>query len=122
LNVVSLLSAAITCWRAKLINWQVGLPVLVVAVILSPLGALLTQRVNKSVLLLLNWLGLDPKVAAGTTTHAQFAGEPHGHHSSEADARGHGFEPAAQGRHARMAEAIADCDVLLARGMGARGI
>lgn len=126
LNVVSLLFAAITYWRAKLINWRVGLPVLVVAVILSPLGALLTPRVNKSVLLwmfagflvfagtmmlffkarkrekemrravevgagvgvggvagflggllgvgggnfivpVLNWLGLDPKVAAGTT-------------------------------------------------------
>ena len=126
LNVVSLLFAAITYWRAKLINWRVGLPVLVTAVILSPLGALLTPRVNKSVLLwmfagflvfagimmlffkarkrekemaraveagagvgvggvagflggllgvgggnfivpVLNWLGLDPKVAAGTT-------------------------------------------------------
>jgi len=51
--------------------------------------------------------------------HAQFAGEPHGAHGSGADARGHGFEPEAQGRHARMVEAIADCDVLLARGMGA---
>ena len=40
LNVVSLLFAAITYWRAKLINWRVGLPVLVTAVILSPLGAL----------------------------------------------------------------------------------
>ncbi len=126
LNVVSLLFAAINYWRAKLINWPVGLPVLVTAVILSPLGALLTPRVNKSVLLwmfsgflvfagimmlffqarrrkkemgrvveaaagvgvggvagflggllgvgggnfivpVLNWLGLDPKVAAGTT-------------------------------------------------------
>ena len=47
LNVVSLLFAAITYWRAKLINWRVGLPVLVTAVILSPLGALLTPRVNK---------------------------------------------------------------------------
>ncbi len=44
LNVVSLLFAAITYWRAKLINWRVGLPVLVTAVILSPLGALLTPR------------------------------------------------------------------------------
>jgi uncharacterized membrane protein YfcA len=126
LNVVSLLFAAISYWRAKLINWRVGLPVLVTAVVLSPLGALLTPRVNKSILLwmfagflvfagimmlffnarkrekemgravqagagvgvggvagflggllgvgggnfivpVLNWLGLDPKVAAGTT-------------------------------------------------------
>jgi uncharacterized protein len=51
LNVVSLLFAAINYWRAKLINWRVGLPVLVVAVILSPLGARLTPHVNKSVLL-----------------------------------------------------------------------
>ena len=50
--------------------------------------------------------------------HAHFAGEneEHGH---EADPRGHGFDPAAQNRHARMATAIADCEVLLARGMGA---
>lgn len=51
--------------------------------------------------------------------HAQFAGEPHNEESHGADPRGHGFDPAAQNRHARMAAAIADCDVLLARGMGA---
>jgi len=50
--------------------------------------------------------------------HAQFAGEPD-EHSHEADPRGHGFDATAQSRHARMAAAIADCDVLLARGMGA---
>jgi predicted Fe-Mo cluster-binding NifX family protein len=50
--------------------------------------------------------------------HAQFAGE-HEEVGREADPRGHGFDPAAQSRHARMAAAIADCDVLLARGMGA---
>jgi predicted Fe-Mo cluster-binding NifX family protein len=48
--------------------------------------------------------------------HAHFAGEHH--HGHGADPRGHGFDPAAQSRHARMIEAIADCDVLLARGMG----
>jgi predicted Fe-Mo cluster-binding NifX family protein len=50
--------------------------------------------------------------------HDQFAGghEEHGH---AADPRGHGFDPAAQDRHARMTVAIADCHVLLARGMGA---
>ncbi|MGQ9490399.1 MAG: NifB/NifX family molybdenum-iron cluster-binding protein [Anaerolineae bacterium] len=51
--------------------------------------------------------------------HAQFAGEPHAEEAHGADPRGHGFDPAAQDRHARMAAAIADCDVLLARGMGA---
>jgi hypothetical protein len=126
LNVVSLLFATINYWRGKLINWRVGIPVLIAAVILSPLGARLTAFVNKDVLLALfaaflvfagammlffkprqreqalsrpvevgvgvgvgsaagflggllgvgggnfilpvfNWMGLDPKVAAGTT-------------------------------------------------------
>lgn len=48
--------------------------------------------------------------------HAQFSGEPH---VEGEDPRGHGFDPAAQSRHASMAAAIADCQVLLARGMGA---
>lgn len=51
--------------------------------------------------------------------HAQFAGEPHAEEAHGADPRGHGFDPAAQDRHSRMAAAIADCEVLLARGMGA---
>ena len=51
-------------------------------------------------------------------SHAQFAGEPHGRHGAQASL-GHGFEPESQNRHARMAETIGDCDVLLARGMGA---
>jgi len=126
LNVVSLMFATINYWRGKLINWRVGLPVLIAAVILSPLGARLTASVNKTLLLgmfsaflvfagimmlfykakkrkeplsrpveiaagtgvgsvagflggllgvgggnfilpVLNWLGLDTKVAAGTT-------------------------------------------------------
>ena len=50
--------------------------------------------------------------------HAQFSGEA-GDGAREADPRGHGFDPTAQDRHARMAVAIADCEVLLARGMGA---
>ena len=50
--------------------------------------------------------------------HAQFSGGP-GEAAREPDPRGHGFDPAAQDRHARMAEAIADCEVMLARGMGA---
>jgi hypothetical protein len=126
LNVVSLLFATINYWRGKLINFRVGLPVLIVAVILSPFGARLTPYVDKRLLLglfaaflvfagfmmlfyqakkrerelsrsvevsagagvgavagffggllgvgggnfilpVLNWLGLDAKVAAGTT-------------------------------------------------------
>ncbi len=126
LNVVSLLFATINYWRGRLIQWRVGLPVLVMAVILSPLGARLTASVDKKILLamfaaflvfagammlfyrakkreqalarpveiaagagvgsvagflggllgvgggnfilpVLNWLGLDAKVAAGTT-------------------------------------------------------
>lgn len=49
--------------------------------------------------------------------HAQFAGSEE--HSHQADARGHGFNPDAQPRHANMAAAISDCQVLIARGMGA---
>lgn len=51
LNVVSLLFATINYWRGKLINWRVGLPVLIVAVILSPIGARLTPYVDKKLLL-----------------------------------------------------------------------
>jgi uncharacterized membrane protein YfcA len=51
LNVVSLLFATINYWRGKLINWRMGLPVLIAAVILSPVGALMTRNVNKTVLL-----------------------------------------------------------------------
>jgi uncharacterized membrane protein YfcA len=126
LNVVSLLFAAINYWRGKLINWRMGLPVLVMAVLLAPLGARLTPFVDTRLLLglftaflifagammlfyrarkreqslsraaevgagagvgsvagflggllgvgggnfvvpVLSWIGLDPKVAAGTT-------------------------------------------------------
>ena len=48
--------------------------------------------------------------------HAQFGGETHAEGN---DPRGHGFDPAAQDRHTRMAEAIADCQALLCGGMGA---
>jgi predicted Fe-Mo cluster-binding NifX family protein len=40
------------------------------------------------------------------STHVHLEGEPHG------------FDPAAQDTHSRMAAPITDCDVLLARGMG----
>ena len=53
LNVVSLLFATINYWRGKLINLRVGLPVLVMAVILSPFGARLTASVDKTLLLAL---------------------------------------------------------------------
>ena len=39
---------------------------------------------------------------------------PHDHH-----AEGHGMDARAKGRHAQMMGAISDCEVLLARGMGA---
>ncbi len=50
--------------------------------------------------------------------HNQFGGEAHEESHGE-DPRGHGFAPAEQDRHARMVVAIADCEVLLAGGMGA---
>ena len=48
--------------------------------------------------------------------HAHFNGEAH---AEGGDARGHGFDAASQSRHAQMVDAISDCQVLLARGMGA---
>ncbi len=48
--------------------------------------------------------------------HAHFTGEPH---EEERPGQPHGFGPISQDRHARMAEAIADCNVLLCGGMGA---
>lgn len=51
LNVVSLMFAAFNYWRGKLINWRVGLPILITAVILSPIGARLTPYVDKNLLL-----------------------------------------------------------------------
>jgi len=51
LNTLSLLMASISYWRGKLINWRIGLPILVAAVILSPLGAMLTPVVDKKILL-----------------------------------------------------------------------
>ena len=49
-------------------------------------------------------------------SHAQFQSEGHDHHE-EAGGR-HGYGPAADNRHGRMAEAITDCEALLCRGMG----
>lgn len=47
--------------------------------------------------------------------HSHFANETHDDHHGQ----GHGFTPAAQDRHTRMAQAIDDCEALLCRGMGA---
>ena len=51
----------------------------------------------------------------GKTGHAQFAGESH---PGGSGTEPHGFDPASQERHRRMVNAIADCQVLVARGMG----
>jgi predicted Fe-Mo cluster-binding NifX family protein len=47
--------------------------------------------------------------------HNHFATEPH---DPEITGQPHGFSPASQDRHAQMAQAITDCEVLLCRGMG----
>src|SRR3989304_2867548 len=47
--------------------------------------------------------------------HSHFSQEPH---HEEAPGMPHGFDPAAQERHARMSDAISDCEALLCRGMG----
>ncbi len=47
--------------------------------------------------------------------HGAFVSQPH----AELDAQGrHGFGAGAQSRHQQMAEAIGDCDALIAGGMG----
>jgi uncharacterized membrane protein YfcA len=51
LNVVSLLFAAVNYQRGGLINWRVGFPILIAAVVLAPLGARVTPLVNKTILL-----------------------------------------------------------------------
>ena len=50
-------------------------------------------------------------------SHQHFANESHTHEVGQP----HGFDPASQDRHVRMAEAIRDCDAMLCRGMG-RGV
>lgn len=47
--------------------------------------------------------------------HFSNGANDHGHESGQR----HGFDAASQSRHAQMAEAIADCEVLVCRGMGA---
>jgi predicted Fe-Mo cluster-binding NifX family protein len=47
--------------------------------------------------------------------HAQFANDPH---PVEKPGQPHGMDPASHNRHLQMAEAIADCEAVLCRGMG----
>jgi len=54
------------------------------------------------------------KEARDKTGHHTFAA----HHSDLAPGERHGYDSGAQTRHASMAEAIADCQVLIAGGMG----
>lgn len=51
LNAVSLSTATVTYGRAHLIDWRAGIPVLIAAVILAPVGARVTVRVPQDVLL-----------------------------------------------------------------------
>jgi predicted Fe-Mo cluster-binding NifX family protein len=47
--------------------------------------------------------------------HPQFAQEDH---PSDSDPRGHGFGAHSEAKHARMIEAIHDCEAVIVRGMG----
>jgi uncharacterized membrane protein YfcA len=51
LNAVSLLFASMNYWRGRLVDWRVGLPILLSAVALSPLGARMTPLVDRRLLL-----------------------------------------------------------------------
>lgn len=47
--------------------------------------------------------------------HAHFANQPH---AEEKPGQPHGMDSASHNKHLKMAEAIADCEALLCRGMG----
>ena len=47
--------------------------------------------------------------------HTHFVNQPH---AEELPGQPHGMDAASHNKHLQMAEAIADCDVLLCRGMG----
>jgi uncharacterized protein len=51
LNVVSLIFATANYYRGGLINWRIGLPILITAVLLAPLGAHTTPFVDKRLFL-----------------------------------------------------------------------
>ena len=53
LNAISLSLATVNYWRGRLIDWRMGLPVALFAVVLAPFGAWLTSQVDKSILLAL---------------------------------------------------------------------
>ncbi|MCL4239405.1 MAG: dinitrogenase iron-molybdenum cofactor biosynthesis protein [Anaerolineae bacterium] len=50
--------------------------------------------------------------------HHQFAGEHHEHGDCHEHGHEHGTGPHAADKHARMIEAITDCQVMIVRGMG----
>jgi hypothetical protein len=51
LNAVSLSMATVAYARGGLVDWRAGVPVLIAAVLLAPLGASLTARVDRTLLL-----------------------------------------------------------------------
>jgi predicted Fe-Mo cluster-binding NifX family protein len=51
--------------------------------------------------------------------HSHFSGESHAHEAHGPESKGHGFDATSQSKHQQMMTAISDCEVLLARGMGA---
>ena len=51
LNVVSLMFAVLNYWRGRLIDWRMGFPVLITAVLCAPVGARLTVMIDKRFLL-----------------------------------------------------------------------
>jgi len=51
MNAASLSAATIAYARADMVDWRAGIPVLIAAVLLAPLGASLTVRVDQQVLL-----------------------------------------------------------------------
>ena len=51
LNVVSLIFATVNYYRGGLINWRIGLPIVITAVLLAPLGAHTTPFVDKRLFL-----------------------------------------------------------------------
>ncbi len=53
LNAVSLSAATVAYARSGLVDWRAGVPVLIAAVVLAPLGASLTVQVDQRVLLAL---------------------------------------------------------------------
>lgn len=50
--------------------------------------------------------------------HAHFAGQGQHAHEHEHHGAGHGHDAHSHQKHVRMAEAIADCETLICRGMG----